>query len=51
VRRAVAVLCLAACASAALACGKYGPPLRAEQKAEPVQTEEPSEAETEEATP
>jgi hypothetical protein len=42
------MLLLAACASAALACGKYGPPVRAEQKPAPAQSEEPK---SEEATP
>ena len=45
-RRALAALLLAACCCAALGCGKYGPPLRA-QKSPPVLDEEKSE----EATP
>jgi cytochrome c-type biogenesis protein CcmH/NrfG len=46
-RRAATLLLLAMCAGAALACGKYGPPVRAEQK--PATT--PSEPKSEEATP
>jgi hypothetical protein len=43
VRRAAAIVSLAAGIWAALACGKYGQPVRAEHKPEPAQSEEPSE--------
>ncbi len=46
-RRAAALALLAACAWLALACGKYGPPVRAEQQEAPPQSEEKGE----EATP
>jgi hypothetical protein len=42
----VTALLLAACC-AGLACGKYGPPVRADQRDQPAQDEETSE----EATP
>ena len=46
-RRAAAIGLLAALCGAALACGKYGPPVRAERKQPPAQTE----AQSEKATP
>jgi hypothetical protein len=39
---------LAACCATSLACGKYGPPVRVEQKPEPVQHDEQEQTE---ATP
>jgi len=47
VRRAAAIVSLAACLWAVLACGKYGPPVRSEHKPEPAQSEQKSD----EATP
>jgi hypothetical protein len=46
-RAAVLLLALVVAAVSALACGKYGPPVRAEQKPAPAQSEEKGE----EATP
>jgi hypothetical protein len=48
VRRLAAILLLAGCAGAALACGKYGPPVRSDRKDAPAQSEEQK---SEEATP
>ena len=39
-RRSLAMLLLTACACAALACGKYGPPVRGDRKDAPAQSEE-----------
>jgi hypothetical protein len=41
-RRAAAAWLLAGCCCAALACGKYGPPVRSDQKDRPAQNEEKS---------
>jgi hypothetical protein len=47
-RRGLALLLLAGCACAALACGKYGPPVRASEREKAAQEEA---AKNEEATP
>ena len=47
-RRALGMLLLAGCACAALACGKYGPPVRASEREKAAQEEA---QQNEEATP